>query len=150
MNEAEQLWKTYCNTCNIDVNTPHEAWPFGGSGDELADLVLAGDKRATTSLYELYEFENEKIPCVGDYSIILDGSDHAVCIIRDIDVEIMPFCCVDEEYAFTEGEGDKSLDYWRREHEKFFSQELMEETGREFKPDAKVVCETFEVVFRRS
>ena len=51
---AEELWKAYCEKENIDINTPYEAWGFGGAPDKLADLVLKGIKTATASAYDLY------------------------------------------------------------------------------------------------
>ncbi len=37
------------------------------------------------SSYELYELEDEldEFQKAGDYSVILDGNDEAVCVIRD-------------------------------------------------------------------
>ena len=39
---------------------------------------------------------------------------------------MLPFSKVDEKFAYTEGEGDKSLEYWRRVHIKAFNDELKE------------------------
>ena len=36
-----------------------------------------------------------------------------------------------KEHAFKEGEGDRSLEYWREVHKKFF-RECLEEYGLEF------------------
>ena len=58
----------------------------------------------------------------------------------------MPFDRVSEEQAFREGEGDRSLEYWRRVHEDFFRRELAG-AGLAFSPDMPVVCEEFEVVW---
>ena len=41
-----------------------------------------------------------------------------------------------------EGEGDKSLDYWRKVHIKFFEEEF----GDKFNEDMEVLCEEFELV----
>ena len=51
-----------------------------------------------------------------------------------------------KEHAFKEGEGDRSLEYWREVHKKFF-RECLEEYGLEFSENMKVVCEEFEVVY---
>lgn len=40
--------------------------------NELARLVIIGQKTATTSAIELYE-PDEHVPQVGDYNVILDG-----------------------------------------------------------------------------
>jgi uncharacterized protein YhfF len=61
-------------------------------------------------------------------------------------VTIKPFSEVDEEFARLEGEGDKSLEYWRKTHIDFFTKEL-EGEKIEFSEDMLVVCEEFEVIY---
>lgn len=81
---AEELWKAYCEKENIDIDTPYKAWGFGDAPDQLADLVLTGIKTATASAYDLYFMEGEEdpLPQSGDYSIILNSKDEAVCVIQ--------------------------------------------------------------------
>ena len=50
------------------------------------------------------------------------------------------------EHAFKEGEGDRSLAYWREVHKRFFTEEL-KEADLEFDEDMKLVCEEFEAVY---
>lgn len=47
-----------------------------------------------------------------------------------------------------EGEGDKTLEYWRREHYKFFIP-LFESYDLEFTDDDIMVCEEFECLFSK-
>jgi uncharacterized protein YhfF len=82
----------------------------------------------------------------GDYSVILDGRGTARCIIRTTDVDVVPFDEVDAAFAYEEGEGDRSLEYWSDVHWTYFVRELTE-LGREAAPDMPVVCERFEVVY---
>ena len=95
----EELWKAYCEKENIDIDTPYEAWGFGGAPDKLADLVLKGIKTATASGYDLYfiEGEEEPLPQPGDYSVILNSKDEAVCIIQTTKTTVVPFDEVSEE-----------------------------------------------------
>ena len=58
---------------------------------------------------------------------------------------LVPFNEISKEHAYKEGEGDKSLDYWKRVHEDFFSK-CLNEVRLKFTPDMKVVCEEFVVV----
>ena len=53
---------------------------------------------------------NEEIPKVGDLSVTTDFSGNAKCIIRTSLVRVIPFNEVSKEFAFKEGEGDKSLE----------------------------------------
>ena len=143
---GKELWDLFTKENNIDENN-YEAWAFGVEADVLANLVVTGEKTATASAYPLYEVEEEPLPAAGEYSIILDSKDNAVCVIQTTKVYVIPFNEVTEEQAFKEGEGDKSLGYWREVHEKFFT-ECMGEAGLKFTYDMKVVCEEFVVVYK--
>lgn len=144
MTHAE-LWAAY-KAVDPDAGDEYEAWAFGDRPDWLAELTRTGVKTATSSVGPLYELEGEALPGVGEYSVILDSRDQAVCVIRTTRVYTVPFDQVSAEHARKEGEGDRSLEYWRRVHEDFFRAELAE-TGLTFSPDMPVVCEEFEVVF---
>ena len=145
----KELWKAYCEKNNIDIDTPYEAWGFGGASDKLADLVLRGIKTATASLYDLYFIEGEEtpLPQPGNYSVILNAKDEAVCIIQTTKTTVVPFDEVSKEHAYKEGEGDRSLAYWRMCHEEFFTGEF-EETDIEFNGQTKILCEEFKVVYK--
>src|SRR5699024_2073235 len=102
-------------------------------------------KTATCSGYIFYELENEALPKVDDYNIILNSADEPVAITRTVDVTITPMNEVSEDFAIAEGEGDRTYQYWWKEHERFFKEEL-QKIGREFSEDMPLVCERFEVV----
>ncbi len=136
---AKELWK------RSGLTGTYEAWPFGEAPDELADLVVQGIKTATCSAYDLYQINNEPLPEAGDYSIILNSREEAVCIIKTLKVYVTEFNKVSEEHAFKEGEGDRSLEYWRNVHESFLTNELAS-VRKSFDENTKVVCEEFEVV----
>ena len=121
------------------------AWQFGDDADTLARLVVDKVKSATCSAHILYEIEKEPLPKVGDYSIILNARDEPVCIIRTSDVCIKPMNKISEEFAYAEGEGDRSYDYWKKTHITFFTDEL-NKIGLNFEEDLLLVCERFELV----
>ena len=143
---ATEMWHAFCANGPILANAPHEAWAFGCEPDFLAKLVLRGQKTATTSSYPLYALENEPLPQVGEYNIILDGNDEAICITKTTKVYRTLFKNVSARHAYLEGEGDRSLAYWRKVHQAFFTAELAE-VKLDFTPDLEVVCEEFEVIF---
>lgn len=142
---AHDMWQAFIALHPEASDAPYEAWSYGDDPDELARLTLAGTKQATASIHLLYGLDIEEIPRVGDYSIILDSHDNAVCVIRNVRVHVLPYREVDERHAFLEGEGDRTLRYWRQVHERFFRLE-MAEYGLEFTEDIAVVCEEFEVM----
>ena len=110
--------------------------------DLLAELVFTGEKTATASAYDLYAIEDEPLPQEGTFDVILDSQDQAVCIVEVTKVSVQPFHQVSADHAYKEGEGDKSLAYWRQVHEEVFT-EWMSEAGLTFTPDSKVVLEEF-------
>ncbi|WP_420536345.1 ASCH domain-containing protein [Corynebacterium jeddahense] len=79
----------------------------------------------------------------GTLNIVVDGRGDPAALIREIKVD--PFLEVTEDFAATEGEGDLSLERWRREHRAFFAR-VAPYYGREFSDAELVQCETFEVV----
>ena len=95
-------------------------WQFGIDNDKLIELVLKGQKRATTSLYNEYIKEQEPLPKKGEKSIIQYSNNKDACLIVIKKVIITQFKNITEELAFIEGEGDKSLKYYKDEHTKIF------------------------------
>lgn len=146
MSPAE-MWKKFTETQGIPENTEYEAWAFGSAPDKLASLVLSGKKTGTASAYELYEIEKEPLPKAGDYSVILDSTGEAKCVIRTTKTYVSPFCDVSESHARKEGEGDLSLGYWRDVHREFFT-ECLSKAGLEFDEKMPVLCEEFELIYK--
>ena len=128
-------------------STPlQSAYQFGAEADKLAALVLAGKKTATASARDLYAVD-EPLPQAGAYDVILNSSNEPVCVTYTDAVEVQPFLAVTADHAFREGEGDRSLAYWRQVHEAFFKAEYAEE-GKQFDPaKARIVLESFHVVY---
>ena len=143
---AQEMWSRYIAAHPQATSAHYEAWAYGDAPDALASLTLAGTKTATASLHALYTIDGEPLPQAGEYSVVLNSQDDAVCIIRTTAVHVTPFCDVDERQAYLEGEGDRSLTYWRKVHEDFFRHELVQ-YALPFTEDIAVVCEEFEVVY---
>lgn len=121
------------------------SWSFGDNprlADELLALVLAGVK--TASCGALWEFEaaGEPLPKVGDLSVVLDGAGQPRCVVETVDVVFQRYDEVGPDFAFEEGEGDRSLDFWRAAHKRYFSRTLPP-IGREFSEEMPLVCERF-------
>jgi uncharacterized protein YhfF len=131
----------FFEACHFDDNQP--------SADALAQLVLAGRKRATASLAWTYEAASAPLPKAGDLSVVTNWARVPLCVIETRRVDLVPFDKVCEEFAATEGEGDGSLRQWQAEHWAYFGRECLR-IGRSPDPGMPVVCERFEVVFRDS
>lgn len=114
---AQEMFQEFSSSTRIKADW--QAWAYGSVPDKLAELARLGIKTATASALEDYK-EGESLPKKGDYSVILDSKDQAVCIIRTLDVAIRPFKDVSAEHAYKEGEGDRSLESWRKVHRQVF------------------------------
>ena len=143
--KSDQMWQAY-KILNQTIGDKIDAWAFGVEADYLAELVLMGQKTATSSAFDLYAVGDEPLPKENEMSVILDSKENAICIIETTKVEVIPFKEVSENHAYKEGEGDKSLAYWRQVHEEVFT-EWMSEAGLTFTPDSKVVLEEFRKVY---
>lgn len=141
--KAEELWK------KSGFSGTYEAWSFGEAPDKLAELVVQGIKSATCSAYDLYQANDNHIPKAGDYSVILNSVGEAICIIKTTRVYVTEFNKVSLEHAYKEGEGDRSLDYWRKVHINFLTNELAT-IHQSFNENTKVVCEEFELVYKQT
>lgn len=125
------------------------AWHFcdnESDADMCAQLVLLGKKQATApSVWELQD-AGMKMPEVGDVHVVTNWAGVAQCMIRTTSVEVLPFKDITPEHAALEGEGDGSLDYWRRVHRAYY-QRVLEGSGRSVSDGMPVVFERFEVVY---
>lgn len=126
---------------------PHHFW-FGDSpalADELAALVVSGPKRATAGL--LRDFGgDEPLPEVGQRWIVLDGAGLPVAVIETMQVRIGPLSSVTDQFAWDEGEGDRTRTGWLADHHAYFRRQA-EREGFTFDPDIDTVFERFELVW---
>ncbi len=142
-NKFIQIHKEYKN---IEMPAQYYFCDNKKDADELAELVKNRVKAATSSLYLLYDLENEDLPKINELSIVTDFEGNAIAIINNKKVDIIKFCEVTEELASKEGEGDKSLEYWRKVHIDIFTKWL-KEFDILFDESMEIVYESFEVLF---
>ena len=150
---VESYWRSYLESLPADSPVRDEQYVAEGWGDspemadELGALIADGTKTATCSALWEYEAEDEPLPQVGLKSVVLDGKGDPLCIVETTEVEVRPYEEVDAGFAYEEGEGDRSLEYWREAHWRFFSRTLPN-IGKEPTTDMPLVCERFRVVYK--
>jgi uncharacterized protein YhfF len=101
---------------SIEFGTP------GPSRENLVNLILHGDKRATAGLRRDYDLESEEVEHVGELLAMLDNDGAHVGTLRITRVEVLRFADVSDEFALAEAEGDLNaadfrashLDYWTK------------------------------------
>lgn len=143
---ASQCWAHFKNlNPGVEDSQCFDAFALGDTplmAEQLAALILAGKKQATSSALWAYEASASPLPWVGAYSIVMDTSEQSLAIIQTVQVQVLPFHQVSAAFAVLEGEGDGSLAYWRAEHIDFFTREC-KLAGRVFDENMQVVCEQF-------
>lgn len=115
--------------------------------DELLDLVLNGPKRATAGLVAEYVAEGQPLPRVGSHWIACDSTGAPRAILRSVELRVGPFPSVDERFAYDEGEGDRTLAWWKDAHARYWTR-TGERMGFTWTEDMDIVFERFEVVWR--
>ena len=146
IDQIETYWKSYLATLPAESPVHDERYVAEGWGDspqmadELGALIASGTKAATCSARWEYEAEGESLPEVGMKTIVLDGSGGPLCIVETTEVEVRPYDEVGTQFAYEEGEGDRSLAYWREAHWRFFSRTLPK-VGKEPTRNMPLVCE---------
>jgi len=145
-------WKKYLNTLPENERPMHprvEASPAGNKEitDELLKLYLDGKKYAGSSIVEDFLSAGDPLPQVGNYWIFLNSKDEPRCILRTERVVQNKFKDVPLDIVIAEGEGDLSLEYWKKVHKELYLPFLMSWGVREM-DEATVITEFFKIVYR--
>jgi uncharacterized protein YhfF len=113
-----------------------QSFSFGDGpdlADELLELVIRGVKTATCSTADQASTPRARW-------IVRDGRGLPRCVIETTEVTYRRFGDVDAAFAYEEGEGDRSLAYWRQAHRNYFGR-----LGK-FSEDMMLMCERFRLV----
>ncbi|MBG6233510.1 uncharacterized protein YhfF [Pedobacter sp. CAN_A7] len=150
-NSVELLWKTFLKE-NPENKLKKEPISFyfcdnENDANECAELVVKGIKQATATSLWWYEKNNERLPKVGDQYIITDWNGNARAIIETTRITLTPYNEITTEFVRIEGEGDKSLEYWKKVHLAYYTRE-MEPYGENFTEDMIIICEHFKTIYR--
>jgi uncharacterized protein YhfF len=100
------FWDAFCAEVGEDCSDRFfEAFHFDDNqadANELADLVLAGVKRATASLVWSLESAGTRPPEPGALSVVTYWDGRPVCVIETLEVKVLPFEQVTAEFAAVE------------------------------------------------
>ena len=147
----EKFWNNFLIANNLDLDTKYiESFHFDLTekvANNLLERVLKGIKKATASCKLYFEKSGERLPHVGDYSIVTDWSGEPYTVIKTTQVLILPFNEITYDICKREGEDD-TLESWRESHKRFFTNQGVA-MGFEFSETMDVVFEDFEVVYKK-
>ncbi len=148
---ARAMWCDYAGATGRSADDELAVERFGDSpalADELLALVLAGTKRATAALVADFVADGEPLPRIGGHWVVCDGAGEPRCVLRSVELRIGPLASVDDAFAWDEGEGDRTRDWWVAGHRAFFRR-WFAATGKPADDDPELVFERFEVVYPR-
>lgn len=149
MNQIEAYWQAFLEESGKPLSCRYSYCDHFGDNETsaaiLLELVLNGKKRATTSCMHAFVLQNEKVPAVGDYSILTDWNGTPRCIIQTTHLTVIPFCEMTFDVCRREGEDD-CLESWRENHLAFFQEEGAR-LGYVFHDSSLILFEDFEVVY---
>lgn len=137
--------------CMLESAFPGEAGRYFlpisiGSVPEHADkgaaLILNGTKTLTSSPF--WDYPDGKIPFVGALGVLLDGSRRPRAIVETKRVEILPSTAITEEMAHAYGEGEQTVEWWRRTMGAFYRASAAR-NGVVFAYDTPLIWEWFAV-----
>jgi uncharacterized protein YhfF len=148
---ALAMWRQYVDTRTFPAPPDEEPWVgrFGdspGMADELLALVLAGTKRATAGLVRNHVLAPEPLPRIGGHWVVCDGAGTPRCVLRTVELRVGRLDSVDDAFAWDEGEGDRSRNYWLEAHLRYFTR-TRATRGEQWNDDLEVLFERFRVVW---
>ena len=145
---TEEFWRGYCDAAGLH-HDDYDVAAFGDGPDmatELAELTVAGIKRATAGLVGQFGPGGEPPPVVGGYVILLDGADRPRAVWRTTEVRIGPLNSVDERFAWDEGEGERTREWWLAAHRRYFERRAAAQ-GFQMHDEIETMFERFEIVW---
>lgn len=109
----------------------------GMSAESLA--LIAGGTKTTcySSLADVIQ-DGERLPVAGNIVIVLDHQGHPALSYRVMDVRILPFAALPEQFD-PAIRGEAGIAAWRADHAEYFGRIGV------FDPDMPIVCERFEL-----
>ena len=147
---AQALWEEFVSkNPRVKGQYPFRVFHFYDTeiaADQSVSLVGQGTKRAYSQALLQLQLDEGILPRVGGYSIVTEWSRKARYVLQTTSMKFIPLFSVHEEHARLEGEGDKSLGYWRKTHWQIWARQLAKH-GRIPKPPMMVVFERFEKLY---
>ena len=145
---TEAFWAEYVSASGT-TDPPVAIDTFGDTPElisQLVELVVEGRKRATAGLVRDHGGSGPPLPSPGDHWIVVGARAEPVCIVQTTDVRLGPLGSVDDDFAWEEGEGDRSRAQWLADHRRYYGRQA-ERQGWELTDDELCVFERFRVVW---
>jgi uncharacterized protein YhfF len=145
---TDEFWRGYRDAVGLH-HDDYDVVAFGDGPEmatELAELTVAGIKRATAGLLRQFGPGKEQPPVLGGHVVLLDGARRPRAIWRTTELRTGPLNSVDERFAWDEGEGERTREWWLSAHRRFFARWAAAE-GFPMHDEIETVFERFEIVW---
>ncbi|OII23528.1 ASCH domain-containing protein [Frigoribacterium sp. MCBA15_019] len=148
---ATAMWAAYSASRRAGgaVDDDYTVEHFGDTArlaDELLEVVLSGRKRATAELVSEFAHRGDPLPRIGSHWIACDSTGAPRIVIRSLQLRIGAFDTADAAFAFAEGEDDRTLSSWQREHRRYWER-TCRARGVTWSEQDEIVFENFAVVW---
>jgi uncharacterized protein YhfF len=145
---TDEFWRGYRDAAGL-YHVDYDVVAFGDGPEmatELAELTVAGIKRATAGLVRQFGLDREPPPVLGGYVVLLDGTDRPRAVWRTAELRTGPLNSVDERFARDEGEGERTRDWWLAAHRRYFARQAAAQ-GFQMHDEIETVFERFTIVW---
>ncbi len=150
MISIEQYWELFLEKfpeySDIEIPPSYFFCDNQKDANECAELVVQRVKQATSPSVWWFKKNEEELPIAGNISIITNWEGEPQAIIRTTQISLVKLKNITPEHANREGEGDRSLAYWKQVHQEYYFRE-MKEYGESPDEEMEIVCEYFETLF---
>jgi uncharacterized protein YhfF len=153
--QVEAFWQTYLHSVSEQERAranAYDIWYFGDTeevAEHCAELVCAGIKTATSGLVWEMEADGEKLPEPGDLVVVTGLRGEPRCVVEVTECVVKPFDEIDAQFAIDYGEGDRTLEGWRRDSWQYFAP-ICDELGREPSETMPLACQRFRLLYPRA
>nr|WP_283808973.1 ASCH domain-containing protein [Vagococcus allomyrinae] len=111
--------------------------------NDLANLVMTGEKTATSSLVPFNDYRNRKVSEVGDCYLLMGGNKECLAFLQITKTETCSFASITPQFAKEEGDG--TFERWLEIHQAYYGHQ-MTLLGESLQPETKLHCEWFNVI----
>jgi len=148
--DIELFWKNFIsdNTKHVNEKIPESFYFCDNEKDanDCAKLVVKNIKQATAPSLWSFKINNEKLPKKRHLNIITNWNKVPQAIILTTKIELIKFSEITAKFAQREGEGEKSLAYWKKVHKAYYKRE-MQGYKENFSEDMIIVCQYFNTIY---
>jgi uncharacterized protein YhfF len=144
---TDEFWRGYREAAGLH-HDDYDVVAFGDGPEmatELAELTVAGIKRATAGLVRQFGPDGEPPPVVGGRRLARRRQLSARDLAYDR-VRAGPLNSVDERFAWDEGEGERTREWWLSAHRRFFGRRAAAQ-GLHMHDEIETMFERFQVVW---